>query len=47
MQLHKEIVSLQRMLDCCMKEDEKQSLKTRLSKLLLKYNIMMERRCRR
>ena len=47
LQLHKEIVSLQRMIDCCMKEDEKQSLKMRLSKLLLKYNIMMERRGRR
>lgn len=43
MQLKKEIVSLQTLLDVCHDETEKQTLQQKMNAKVLRYNMMMEK----
>jgi hypothetical protein len=44
MELNKDIISLQKLIDCCYDEQEKNRLKIKLSEKLLRFNIIMEKR---
>ncbi|MCL6634458.1 MAG: DUF1992 domain-containing protein [Peptococcaceae bacterium] len=44
MVLKKEIVSLQKLVECCYDEAERDSLKKRLNQKILRFDMMMERR---
>jgi hypothetical protein len=43
MQLKKEIVSLQNLLDACYNEAEKQTLQQKMNEKVLRFNMMMEK----
>jgi DnaJ-like protein len=43
MQLKKEIVSLQTLLDACYDEAEKQTMRQKMNEKILRYNMMMEK----
>ncbi|MBO8128411.1 MAG: DUF1992 domain-containing protein [Peptococcaceae bacterium] len=45
LQLQKEIISLQKLIDCCHNEDEvKSSLTKKLNAKILRFNMLMEKR---
>lgn len=44
LELKKEIVSLQKLIDCCHEDNEKNSLQRKLTYKMLKFDIMMEKR---
>ncbi|WP_072867462.1 DnaJ family domain-containing protein [Desulfofundulus thermosubterraneus] len=44
MQLKKEMVSLQRLIDCCYEEEQKTGLKKKLTEKMLRFNMLMEKR---
>lgn len=44
MELKKEIVSLQKLLNCCYDGEERLKLSGRLNEKILRFNIMMEKR---
>ncbi len=44
LEVKKEIVTLQNLLDCCYDDKEKLNLKKKLNENMLRYNILMERR---
>ncbi len=44
LQLKKEIVSLQKLIDCCRAEEEKEVLRKKLTQKILRFDILMERR---
>lgn len=44
MELKKEIVSLQKLLNCCYEDEERKRLSGRLNEKMLRFNIMMEKR---
>ncbi|WP_027719314.1 DnaJ family domain-containing protein [Desulfovirgula thermocuniculi] len=46
MQLKKEIVTLQQLLNYCYAEEEQLTIKKKLSEKILRFNILMERRKR-
>ncbi|MBI4319507.1 MAG: DUF1992 domain-containing protein [Chloroflexi bacterium] len=47
LELHKEIASLERLMDCCARDEEKKYLRSKLLTKTLRYGILMERRKRR
>jgi len=47
MQLKKEIVSLQDLLDACYDATEKGAIQKRMNEKILRYNMMMEKRAPR
>jgi hypothetical protein len=47
MQLHREILSLRNLLDCCEDQTESRQLKNRLSLRQLQYDMLMERNGRK
>lgn len=44
MVLKKEIVSLQKLIDCCHEEGERESLRRKLTQKVLRFDMMMEKR---
>lgn len=44
MELKKELVTLERLIECCYDEEERQELKRQLNEKILRFNILMERR---
>jgi len=44
LQLKKEIISLQKLIDCCHEEEEKEVLRKRLTQKILRFDILMEKR---
>lgn len=42
--LKKQIISLQKLLDCCHDEEERNSLRKKLTMKILKFEILMEKR---
>lgn len=44
MQLQKEIVSLQSLINCCYEEEEIATLKKKLNEKVLRFNLLMEKR---
>ncbi|GAW91004.1 DnaJ family domain-containing protein [Calderihabitans maritimus] len=44
LELKKEIISLQDLINCCYEEEEKQLLTQKLSEKILRFNILMEKR---
>lgn len=46
LQLKKDIVTLQELIDCCYDEEELARLKVKLTQNLLRYNILMEKKGR-
>ncbi len=47
MELHKEITSMQRMLDACTRDEDKSDLQSRLLSKSIRYRILMEKRKQR
>lgn len=46
LQLKKEIVNLERLLECCYEEEERRALKKNLNEKTLRFNMLMEKRGR-
>ncbi|ADG81370.1 DnaJ family domain-containing protein [Thermincola potens] len=44
LELRKEIISLQTLVDCCYDEEDRKSLKRELNAKILRFNILMEKR---
>jgi hypothetical protein len=44
MELKKDIVSLQKLIDCCHEENERESLQRKLTCKMLRFDILMEKR---
>ncbi len=44
LELKKEIVSLQKLIDCCHSEEERDSLSKKLTYQILKFDLLMEKR---
>ena len=44
MELKKEMVSLQKLIDCCHEENERESLQRKLTCKMLRFDILMEKR---
>ncbi|GAV24526.1 DUF1992 domain-containing protein [Carboxydothermus islandicus] len=44
MQLKKELVTLQNLIDCCYDEEEKRELKKKINEKILRFNLLMEKR---
>jgi len=44
LELKKQIVSLQKLIDCCHQDEEKQSLMKKLNQKTLRFDMLMERR---
>lgn len=44
LELKKEIVSLQKLIDCCHEGEEKKSLRRKLNQKILRFDIMMEKK---
>ncbi|HHW42910.1 DUF1992 domain-containing protein [Desulfofundulus thermobenzoicus] len=44
MQLKKEMVTLQQLIDCCYEEEQKTGLKKKLTEKMLRFNMLMEKR---
>ncbi|MDN5293713.1 MAG: hypothetical protein PWQ31_1018 [Eubacteriales bacterium] len=44
MELKKELVTLERLIESCYDEEERQELKQQLNEKILRFNILMERR---
>ncbi|MFZ5592391.1 MAG: DnaJ family domain-containing protein [Bacillota bacterium] len=44
MQLKKEIVTLQKLIDCCDEDTQRQCLETKLNQKILRFNMLMEGR---
>jgi hypothetical protein len=44
MELKKEVVNLQRLIDCCNDESEKDKLRKKLNKETLRFELLMEKR---
>ncbi|MDT3698698.1 MAG: DUF1992 domain-containing protein [Thermincola sp.] len=47
MQIEKEIMSLETLVNCCYDADKRKVLKKELNEKMLRFNIMMEKRSRR
>lgn len=43
-ELKKEIISLQSLINCCYEDNDKKSLKTKINEKILRFNMLMERR---
>lgn len=43
LELRKEIISLQTLVDCCYDEEDRKSLKRELNAKILRFNILMEK----
>lgn len=46
LQLKKEIVNLERLLECCYEEDKRRSIKKDLNEKTLRFNMLMEKKGR-
>lgn len=44
MELSKEIVTLQRLVNCCYRDEEKTALRKKLNEKMLRFNLLMEKR---
>lgn len=44
LELKKEIVTLQKLVDCCYEDDDKRELKKKLNEKILRFNMLMEKR---
>lgn len=45
MQLKKEIISLQKLIEACYDDDEKNELTKKMNENMLRYNMIMEKNC--
>ncbi|AEF93995.1 DnaJ-like, subfamily C, domain-containing protein [Desulfotomaculum nigrificans CO-1-SRB] len=44
MEIKKEIISLQKLMDCCYEEEKKNIIKKQLNEKILRFNLLMEKR---
>ncbi len=44
LQIKKEIINLQRLLECCMEENEKMEMRRNLNEKVMRFEMLMERR---
>ena len=44
MQLKKELLTLQSLIDCCYDEEEKKEIKKKINEKILRFNLLMEKR---
>lgn len=44
LEIRKEIVSLQKLINCCYEEEERNILKKKLNEKILRFNLLMEKR---